>query len=110
MLNLHELSWRKESVPEYLLVNNRMRPICEGCGQPILKNLAFLDGEPWHFGELRDEEGFARATHVCRDCCSYLTPGKVGHMMINGERWRVCGVCGSTNLKWLGKRAEVFYP
>jgi len=86
--------------------------VCTGCGQPIYRNLAFFNGLPWHYGELRDSGKLANATHYCFDCYSYLTRGKVGYMMISDARWRVCGVCGSTNVKWLGRRdqATVFHP
>jgi len=76
---------------------------CKGCGQQIQRNGAWLNGTAWHWAELRDSGLLSQATHICRECNSFLTRENVDRtMMPDGSVWRTCGVCGGQNLKWLG--------
>jgi len=86
---------------------------CVGCGQPIYRNLARFDGEPWHYGELYRSGKLVEARHYCFDCYSFLTSRMLVYTTSpDGRCWRTCGVCGSGNVRWLGRsdQVEVFYP
>jgi len=87
---------------------------CTGCGKPIYRNLAFLNGLPWHYGELKETEEFGQASYFCRSCSTYLTRGKVGLLTITGFPTRTCGMCGSSDIVWIRNYpeqiVEVHYP
>jgi hypothetical protein len=90
--------------PTAILVKTPIRyETCEGCGKPIIRNLARLNGKPFHYGCLKRTK--AKPALYCLDCNSYLTGSKIGRAAFaEGERpWLVCGNCGSTNLKPAGR-------
>ena len=72
---------------------------CVACGRLIYKNVIFVDGKPWHYGELYPTGRLSEVTHYCRDCGSHLTPDMVARITDgDGYSWRACGVCGSSNI------------
>ena len=72
---------------------------CEGCGKDIIRNLARLDGKPYHFGCLKRTK--AKPTHYCLDCFSYLTGSNIVRTQWDPgtKPVLICGYCGSTNLR-----------
>jgi predicted RNA-binding Zn-ribbon protein involved in translation (DUF1610 family) len=86
--------------PTALLVKTPIQhETCEGCGKPIIRNLARLNEKTYHYGCLKRTK--AKPTHYCLDCNSYLTGSKITKVLfVQGEKpWLACGNCGSTNLK-----------
>ncbi|MFQ6076039.1 MAG: hypothetical protein ACE5Z5_07895 [Candidatus Bathyarchaeia archaeon] len=65
-----------------------------------------LDGRLYHWGCLRKSK--AKPTYLCLDCWSYLTGA--GLAKVNwgdgSSHAKVCGNCGSSNLKRLRKYGE----
>lgn len=79
--------------------------VCEGCGEPIQRNVAMLDGKLYHWGCLKRSK--AKPTHLCLDCWSYLTgKGLTKVDWGDGSSTKACGNCGSTNLKRLRRWRE----
>jgi hypothetical protein len=79
-----------------------MYRICVGCEHPIIRNIAFLDGEAWHYGELRAKERFGGIVAVCQTCLNHLTNSKVTHIKYGDDMVvRSCGICGSQHLRFL---------
>lgn len=74
--------------------------ICEGCNNVIQRNAALLDGVLYHYGCMKKRE--AQPSHMCNNCGSFLTSGKIVTVFIDGEKVRSCGLCGSTEVSWLG--------
>jgi hypothetical protein len=73
--------------------------ICEGCGDPIERNLAVLDGKLYHYGCLKRTR--AKPVAVCLDCWSYLSGKNITKASFDGRAVRGCGECGSSNLRFL---------
>jgi len=72
--------------------------ICKGCGNPILRNIALLEGEMFHYGCLMKGE----AEHYeCLDCYSRIAGADVVKTAFEPglPPIRCCPSCGSTNLK-----------
>ena len=76
---------------------------CAFCLQPVLRNLAFFNGQPCHYGCLKNRAEFGRALWLCLGCYSYLTADKAT-VAIDGEARRSCPFCGSQALRRLRKR------
>jgi len=94
-------------LPTYVVIDERMYRVCEGCNEPIIRNLAFFEGEPWHYGELRATEKFGDAVAICQKCFSYLTNSKivsVSYDLSRADSTRQCALCGSTHLRFLRDR------
>lgn len=73
--------------------------LCEGCGEPIQRNIATLDGKIYHYGCLKQTK--AKPTHQCLNCFSYLTGKGINKVEINNIEQKACGNCGSFNLRFL---------
>ena len=71
-----------------------------GCGKPILRNAALLDGVLMHFGCLKKRS--VQPTHMCNNCGSFLTPKKIVTMNVSGEKIKSCRLCGSSDVTRLG--------
>ena len=72
---------------------------CEGCGKPIIRNLAIIDGRLYHYGCMKQTK--AKPTHFCLECFSYLTAKGIVKTDFDGETQRSCGNCGNPNLRRL---------
>jgi len=79
--------------------------ICEGCGEPIHRNIAMLNGKLYHWGCLKQTK--AKPTHLCLECFSYLTGKGIVKATVGDFTHKACGNCGSFNLKpltrWKGR-------
>jgi hypothetical protein len=73
------------------------------CQRPIARNLAYFNGQPYHFGCLKNTVQFGRAVAICRGCFSWLTEDKVTQLNFpEGETrtQRACALCGSQDLRF----------
>lgn len=73
--------------------------LCEGCGNPIQRNITIFNGKLFHYGCFKQSK--AKPTHLCLDCFSYLTGKGISKVDFDGIRQKACGNCGSTNLRFL---------
>jgi hypothetical protein len=71
-----------------------------GCRKPILRNAALIDGVLMHYGCFK--KSYFEPTHMCNGCGSFLSPKKIVTVDFRGEKFKSCGVCGSTDIFSLG--------
>ena len=71
-----------------------------GCGKPILRNAALLDGVLMHYGCLK--KSCLEPTHMCNNCGSFLTPKKIVTVLFRGDNFKSCGLCGNSDIFSLG--------
>jgi len=79
--------------------------ICEGCGEPIIRNLAVFDGELYHYGCLKRTK--AKPTHLCLNCFAYLSGKGISSVTVGGVTMKCCKMCEGSHLKplrrWRGQ-------
>jgi hypothetical protein len=73
--------------------------ICEGCGHPIIRNLASCDLKLYHYGCLKKTK--AKPTHQCTNCFAYWTHGKLTTIIYDdgATREKICPACGYASLR-----------
>ena len=79
-----------------------------GCGKPVVRNAALLDGIVMHYGCVK--KACFQPTHLCNGCGSFLSPAKIVTTIFRGEKIKGCGLCGTTDiikLGWTGRQNVV---
>ena len=66
--------------------------ICEGCGEPIHRNIAVFDGQLYHYGCLKRSK--AKPTHLCLDCFAYLSGKGISKVTVGSVTMKHCKLCG----------------
>jgi hypothetical protein len=89
----------EKAVAGYARIGDKAYPLCAYCGEPILRNLARLNGATaWHYGCLK--RSHAKPTHLCLNCFSYLTKAQLVRTYFeDGTSEASCGNCGSPEIK-----------
>ena len=81
---------------EWVEVDGKARPVCPICSEPILRNLAVVDGVYYHYGCWKHRRGRKippwLPLWICIDC-SHIT-SRPKSMTVNGNVVRFCPKCG----------------
>lgn len=74
--------------------------ICEGCGFPIIRNLAMYDQGLYHYGCLKRTHG--KPDYQCLDCLAYWSRGRLARIeYADDEPDFCCPECGCGDLRHL---------
>jgi len=79
--------------------------ICEGCGKPVLRNLAIYDRIFYHVYCLKRTKG--RPDYYCLECSAYWSRGRLTKILLDegaSTEW-FCPACGSGDLRSLRPRS-----
>ena len=96
-MNLQIQSWQPVKLSER---------ICEGCGKPVLRNLAIYDLSFYHVYCLKRTR--ARPDYYCLECWAYWSRGRLSTVFLDegASKELVCPSCGAIGLVKLKRTTE----